>query len=363
MARQFAKISVILALVFSGCSAAPPPPEVELALAQELGLWRAGAAVYAPEKFAQYKAELRKGMEDFARQKARLAPFRDYRAVSDSFRAILARGEGVLAETLELKRLKAAEVENQMLLMESSIRSLDRLTSMFQKGRLSRRKLVKAKVLLSEAQAFFRRQQYVPAGEKLRESYECVATVKEAIWPMLDRYTDRDQIARWRKWTAETIALSRESGGYAIVVSKIDRTLILYKGGVPYRTYGVGLGRNGPSDKLRAGDGATPEGKYRIIRKLPHSRYYKALLINYPDDEDRRRFAALKRRGIIPAKAGIGGLVEIHGGGKDSLTYGCISLENAQMQELYDMVEAGTPLTIVGTIEFDNTVVELMRGL
>jgi hypothetical protein len=54
-------------------------------------------------------------------------------------------------------------------------------------------------------------------------------------------------------------------------------------------------------------------------------------LINYPNDEDRRQFAQAKRRGAISRRAGIGGLIEIHGGGKDGQTYGCVSLDDHHM--------------------------------
>ena len=71
-----------------------------------------------------------------------------------------------------------------------------------------------------------------------------------------------------------------------------------------YRTYDVGLGFNGLADKRFAGDNATPEGRYTIVRKIPSSLYYKALLIDYPNDEDRRWFAREKARGTIPGSVG-----------------------------------------------------------
>ncbi len=98
--------------------------------------------------------------------------------------------------------------------------------------------------------------------------------------------------------------------------------MIVYKKGVAVAEFDVGLGFNGLSDKLHSGDDATPEGRYRITKKNTASRFYKALLINYPNEEDRRRFAAAKQKREIPYWVGIGGLVEIHGGGEDSLTTG-----------------------------------------
>ena len=72
--------------------------------------------------------------------------------------------------------------------------------------------------------------------------------------------------------------------------------MIVYKKGVAVAEFDVGLGFNGLSDKLHSGDDATPEGRYQITKKIPASRFYKALLINYPNEEDRKRFAAAKQK-------------------------------------------------------------------
>jgi murein L,D-transpeptidase YafK len=125
----------------------------------------------------------------------------------------------------------------------------------------------------------------------------------------------------------------------------------------------VGLGSRSVSDKLCAGDRATPEGKYRVTKKLAQSRYYKALLINYPNDEDRREFDLAKSRGQIPRRAGIGGLIEIHGGGKDGQTFGCVALDNSQMDEIYALADINTPVTIVGARDFENSISLAMKGL
>ncbi|MBN2266035.1 MAG: L,D-transpeptidase, partial [Candidatus Aminicenantes bacterium] len=73
-------------------------------------------------------------------------------------------------------------------------------------------------------------------------------------------------------------------------------------------------------------------------------------------------FARGKARGAIAGSAGIGGDIEIHGGGWDSLTRGCIALDNDRMDELYAMVPVGTPIAIIGTMELENFVVRGIRG-
>jgi murein L,D-transpeptidase YafK len=116
--------------------------------------------------------------------------------------------------------------------------------------------------------------------------------------------------------------------------------------------FAIELGPNWMRTKCRQGDDATPEGRYSIIarRSGNQTKYGWALVINYPNDEDRRRFVLGKRRGEIDASARIGGAVEIHGGGGRSSdwTDGCVALVNDDMQALYRMASVGTPVTIVG---------------
>ena len=147
-----------------------------------------------------------------------------------------------------------------------------------------------------------------------------IAAVREVIkeaegtcLKFLSRYQDAGQIEKWRRLAEETVQESRAKGTIALLVIKLDKRMIVYKKGAAVAEYDVGLGFNGLSDKLHSGDDATPEGRYQITKKIPASRFYKALLINYPNDEDRQRFAAAKQRREIPYWVGIGGLVEIHG--------------------------------------------------
>jgi lipoprotein-anchoring transpeptidase ErfK/SrfK len=158
---------------------------------------------------------------------------------------------------------------------------------------------------------------------------------------------------KWARWVRETIAISRATGDVAVVVDKLNHKCYLYRGGVLQQVYSADLG--GPiHDKLKAGDRATPEGMYRVIQKRGpgQTKYYKALLINYPDDEDRAAFALAKRKGWVSKYARIGGLIEIHGEGgrREDWTLGCVALANRDMDQIFRIVSVGTPVTIVGTI-------------
>jgi len=197
----------------------------------------------------------------------------------------------------------------------------------------------------------------------LKEATLNVAEAIELIRSTANRYMDAEQVKKWSGWVEDTIKESMKHNRFAVVVNKADRRLTLYKAGKTYRTYQAGLGFNGIRNKIKAGDRATPEGRYYITKKILQSRFHKALLINYPNYDDKREFALAKKRGSIPKRASIGGLIEIHGGGSGSLTYGCVALDDKHMDELYALVNVGTPVTIVGAVESDNSISDAMRDL
>ena len=349
--------------ILYGCNTAPVPPEVAIAETQEHELWRSGADIYTPQEYRIYKQSLRTGKDHLIIEESRFKWFRDYEAIQKEFRAVLLSGNNLLNNIRELKRIKLTAIASQITFFQGRIDTLKKLTSLINEGRLSRRQLMSAELLLKEVQRLAEKGKYPEAEKKLKILPVYTASATEAISPVLNRYANKEQIAKWRTWVNDTIETSREKGIYSVFVSKIDRKLVLYKNGVPYKTYSIGLGKNGFHDKLHAGDLATPEGKYYITKKLPRSRYYKALLINYPNDEDRRQFARARKNGLISSRVGIGGLIEIHGGGTAGMTYGCIAMENNHINELYNLVDAGTPVTIVGAIDFNNIISSTIKDL
>jgi lipoprotein-anchoring transpeptidase ErfK/SrfK len=74
-------------------------------------------------------------------------------------------------------------------------------------------------------------------------------------------------------------------------------------------------------------------------------------MINYPNKQDVEDFNAMLKLGQLPADAGIGDLIEIHGdGGKGgNWTQGCVALKNSDIDLLYKYVSIGTPVTIIGS--------------
>ncbi len=43
------------------------------------------------------------------------------------------------------------------------------------------------------------------------------------------------------------------------------------------------------------------------------------------------------------------------------MTYGCVALENEPMLELFSLVGVGTPVTIVGALESENSIAKALR--
>ncbi len=336
---------------FFACKEPQVPLEVERARAQEHELWKAGAPIYAIEEYRDYLVSLRLAKDKLIEQKTRFRWFRRYQEVQADFATVLAKGEDILKKVQDEKSARFQDTFGQLQALRSRISRLRALSMKMNETEFIRKNLTQAEVAFKEAESLLEKENYPTLPEKLRIIGLHLTRGEEALLEILARYTDDRQVEKWRKWADETIVESKRTGRAAILVTKLNRRLILYKKGIVKASYEIGLGRYGLSDKLYAGDEATPEGKYRIIKKNPSSRYHKALLINYPDEEDHRNFSQAKKRGLVPTRAGIGGMIEIHGGGTDSLTNGCIGVENDVMDILFSEVAVGTPVTIIGALE------------
>jgi len=137
----------------------------------------------------------------------------------------------------------------------------------------------------------------------------------------------------------------------SIQVQKANRKLYLLSNDKVIKEYNIGLGGNPIGTKEFEGDNKTPEGSYKITYRNPKSRYHLSLGISYPNDADIARAAAL---GKPP-----GGDIMIHGGpprkanGKPrkvsspDWTAGCIALTDAEIEQVYAMVNPGTPIVIL----------------
>jgi len=351
----------VLAVLLFGCRTAPVPLEVLEADLQEQDLRGAGASLFAGQEHAAYLDSLRSARRTLERENLRLGWLRDYSRVRADFAAVVISGNALRSIVQAHVARESAILAESATAVRRRLRTLDELTlSLVERG-VGRQRLTRASLMLGEAEALAAESKFEAAAKRLKAASSLAEEAERAVIAHISRYLDPAQIKAWQQAAEETISESKRRKSTAVIVSKLERRLAVYKNGQLYRTYEVGLGFNGLADKRVAGDNATPEGRYNVVRKIPSSLYHKALLIDYPNDEDRRWFAREKARGNIPRGASIGGNVEIHGGGQDSLTRGCVSLDNAMMDELYALVSVGTPVTIIGTMEHENFVIKAIR--
>ena len=137
-------------------------------------------------------------------------------------------------------------------------------------------------------------------------------------------------------------------------VVKSAHLLELYAGETLLERETVALGSGGAGPKRREGDMVTPVGHYHLVARHPSERFHLFLLVDYPNQADRERFATAKAHGEIPREARIGGDVGLHGGSPASWTdgkvqdwtAGCIAVDDATIERLAARIKDGTALDI-----------------
>ena len=146
------------------------------------------------------------------------------------------------------------------------------------------------------------------------------------------------ELNKFDSWIDSTLNESVKNNSNAIIVNKTDYKLYLIKKGKVDSEYNIDLGKNPIDDKQVEGDFCTPEGMYTVEQKVnsTHTKFYKALLINYPNDQD-------KERGKT------GSSIEIHGPGGigRNWTNGCVALSIKDINEIYPHIKKGDRITIV----------------
>jgi murein L,D-transpeptidase YafK len=138
-----------------------------------------------------------------------------------------------------------------------------------------------------------------------------------------------------------------------VVIRKSCRTLDVYRYGERQRSFPAVFGLNNKGSKLYEGDRRTPTGLYTIVDKRRHARWRHFMLLDYPNLHDLHRYWTAMEAGDIPTRgdeyAGVGGAIGIHGTDEPTLnaknvdwTFGCISLQNRDVDELASLVPVGT---------------------
>ena len=331
----------------------PPIAEFKSCLELLAKAKRASADVYASEYYQAADRKYQSALWQWRIENEKIFFLRNYSKTKELIltatlkaqEALVSSGEN--KDSLKLNYLKEAELLKQ---------KLDNYHDLFIQLPLKnnvRKNYEFGKFALEEGLSAFGRGDIMLASKKLNQGKAKIVVADKEVNTLLKEYFG--YYPKWQNWFSLTVRQSVQNNNYAFIVDKIKHKGYLYFKGKVVKEYDVELGRNWIGDKYYAGDKATPEGMYKITKKKStgNSGYYKALLINYPNEEDLAAFNAKKRQGVISKNTKIGSLIEIHGeGGKGGdWTSGCVALTNTDIDELFNKVSVGTPVTIIGSIK------------
>ena len=209
------------------------------------------------------------------------------------------------------------------------------------------------------------RADYTVAASPLRRDPRAGASVVDRV----DANQTVAVLERKGEWTRVRLGVDvvgwLPSKGIAtrwIKVWKAERRLFLMDGGKEVKSFRIALGAEHPEgDKVRRGDGATPEGRFFLgeLEPAPTADRYgaRSLRLSYPTAPHARRalraglisrtvYTAILRANaagtIPPQRTPLGGSIRIHGGGSArDWTLGCIALTDADVVEVYTFAHAG----------------------
>ena len=166
----------------------------------------------------------------------------------------------------------------------------------------------------------------------------------------------RDNLLNYNRPITEIINTSLDKSQTAIKIEKSRKTLTIYYRQKAIKSYPIVLGQSPVGDKLKEGDYKTPEGTFKIRDLYPHSSWSKFIWLDYPTQESWRKHLAAKQAGKISFVSRIGSEIGIHGvpnngdyliDSNSNWTWGCISLKNKDVDEIYEVVRVGTIVEIV----------------
>lgn len=123
-------------------------------------------------------------------------------------------------------------------------------------------------------------------------------------------------------------------GPFRIVVDKSQNELLLTENNQFFKLYPVATGK----------DNSTPVGTFKIVNKIPNPVWYRQGAVVPPDSPENilgTRWLGLDKQGY-----GIHGSVDPTAMGQQ-VTAGCVRMTNADVEELFAIVPAGTEVAIV----------------
>ncbi|MEZ5195785.1 MAG: L,D-transpeptidase [Bacteroidales bacterium] len=362
MKFRFAFFLALIVLVITGAIVlrvkTNKPPESEVMKAGKI-LSEARiekCAKYAKATFKEAEQYYDSSVVEWKNQNEKFILFRNYKNVSEFAAKSIQLSEKSIVQarksitnTEEILEIRIGKISHKIKHFEDSFGN-------FPMSKKHRDEFTKCKLLYSESLFAYKNSNYSLCSMKLDSVEVVLNDVTSHYQEKLFDYFK--EFPKWKRLLEQTISSSKKNRNYVIVVDKFARELLVYKNGEIYKKYTVELGMNWIGDKMQQGDKSTPEGLYKILNKKQNgaTRYYKAFLLDYPNDDDKKRFLLNKKNGTIKHNAKIGNLIEIHGNGGKGIdwTDGCVALSDNDMDEVYKLCPVGTKVTIVGSTKSMN---------
>jgi len=347
--RWFIRTSLLLSLSFGGsaCRELPNAGWTQLTnLRQEV--FKTNVAEMLPDLQNSFETRFQLARDRYVAESAKWGILRDDPLILETELIYLCQEADYLIE--EAARIRRDRLDR----LELEVAAIEDLIDPAQSRSLVprfRRKVTEAKLELDHVKYLLENGSLADAEAAINRLRKSSEDVRELLDRLDARFGDAENIRNWNQLCSRAVNLSR-SGAAVLLVDKFHREAKLLKNGRVAETFQVDLGWNGLNDKLRQGDGATPEGEYKVtkMKRNGDTKYHLALLLNYPNDQDKVNFQRMKKKGLIPKQARIGGLIEIHGeGGRgQDWTDGCLALDNSEMERLFGLSYVGMPVIVVG---------------
>ncbi len=312
---------------------------------------KASAPDFAPAEFAQASLLYDMVMKEWSRQNSRFFLVRGFDSLLFLATSVQKNADYATKAAIQRKANLHNFTREGLSRLTFKIDSLNRIIKKMPADEEINPRISECQISLLHATELLEKQQFLAMIPVLQEIEFKLGKAETILFDRLNRYFENYDY--WQHIVVETIEMSRKNRARAIIVDKFSRHCTLYQNGNPLHRFPVELGKNWIGDKEYQGDLKTPEGKYVVLKKLGPGKtiFHKALLLNYPNQEDQQRFDSKKKNGILPKSKRIGGAIEIHGhGGKGgNWTEGCIALANIDMDVLFRLVDENTLVTIIGS--------------
>ncbi|MEW5995740.1 MAG: L,D-transpeptidase family protein, partial [Candidatus Zixiibacteriota bacterium] len=284
---------VPLILIGAGIIAAyslrtPPLDTLATAYLELQSARAAGAQQYARATYEDAVAMLQLGEQALAEENARWLPISSYRLADSLLQEAATRARHAAGAATARRQTRQRQTEYLVTNVTVELTKWRRRLNVGLTLMNCERLWYEARLNVNLATQCLHESQHDLAESHANRAADLLARLSEQFEQY--QHQNSERVERWHQWVRETQQASAKTGKTAIIVDKFNHRLLVLKGGEVVDSYPCDLGFNSAHQKQRAGDGATPEGKYRVAEVSHRSKYYKALLLNYPNGADLDRF-------------------------------------------------------------------------